>query len=250
MLLKPTLARLQKLGCDYAFYYRAEGQPPAYWATRERFPSASIIKVPILLAWVHLERSGQVSRHELCNLDDEPQVQGAGFSWLLAGRSLPYQDVLLLMIALSDNLCTNLVLRHIGLERLERVFSEALRLQGTQVQRKLMNYEARARGLDNWVCARDAIHFYHLIRQLSPEERAWVESMLLVNQDDALFKRNLPRDTVDFYHKTGSIPGVLHDWGYTHGAELFLFTSNVTNEPPVFEVFGRLGHLLLNETAG
>ncbi len=245
MHIKPTLSHLQKLGCDYAFYYRAEGQPPAYWATRERFPSASIIKVPILLAWVHLERSGQVSRHELCNLDEEPQVQGAGFSWLMAARQLPYQDVLLMMIALSDNLCTNLVLRRIGLERLERVFKEALGLQGTQVQRKLMDYEARQRGLDNWVSARDAIHFYQLIHQLTPEERAWVESVLLVNQDDALLKRNLPRDTVDFYHKTSSIPGVLHDWGYTRQAELFLFTCNVQQEPPVFDVFGKLGQLLL-----
>ena len=61
-----------------------------------------------------------------------------------AGRRLPFADVLLLMIALSDNLCTNLVIRRIGIARLNRVFREELGLlNGTRLERKLMDYAAR-----------------------------------------------------------------------------------------------------------
>lgn len=245
MDILPVIERLNTAGCDYAFYYRRGEQPFIYHASCEVFPSASIIKVPILLAWVMLERRGEVDQNELCCLDDEPQVQGAGFSWLLRARQIPYHDVLLMMIALSDNLCTNLILRRIGLERLERTLRDDLGLSGTHCQRKLMDFAARERGLDNTVSARDCIRLYELIRGLRDEERARVEEMLLANQDDALLKRNLQRDTVDFYHKTGSIPHVLHDWGYTRDCELFLLTNKVRSEPEMFAIFGQLGQRLL-----
>jgi beta-lactamase class A len=75
-----------------------------------------------------------------------------------------------------------------------------------------------------------------------------VRSMLVVNTDSALLMRSIPRDTVEFFHKTGSMTGVLHDWGFTDDCELFLLTQNVTNEPVVFEVFGALGSQCLITT--
>jgi beta-lactamase class A len=177
-------------------------------------------------------------------LDDEPQVQGAGFSWLLTARRLPFQDVLLLMMAVSDNLCANLIIRHIGIERLARVFKEQLGLSGCLLQRKLMDYQARARGLDNYVTPADCIRFFELVHSLTQDERAWVEPVLAANQDDLLLMRQVPRDTLTFYHKTGSMTAVLHDWGYTRQCDIFLLTQGVRDEPAVFEVFGALGRLL------
>lgn len=237
---------LKQSDFQYAAYFAPnDGQPPAFIANADRFLSASMIKVPILLAWIELERAGLVNRAELCSLDDEPEVQGAGFSWLLRARTLPYQDILLMMIATSDNLCTNLVIHRAGLERLNRVFQETLKLStGTQLQRKLFDYEARARGFDNWISAQDCIRLYQCIANLQPHERAWVESMLAVNQDDALLKRDIPRDTLVFYHKTGSIEGVLHDWGYTSDCQIFLLTQGVKDETAAFNVFGVFGRLM------
>ena len=59
--------------------------------------------------------------------------------------------------------------------------------------------------------------------------------------------RSITRDTLDFYHKTGSMTGVLHDWGFTDQCEIFLLTQNVPDEPAVYEIFGQLGkNYLLN----
>ncbi|OQA43339.1 MAG: hypothetical protein BWY52_01888 [Chloroflexi bacterium ADurb.Bin325] len=48
-----------------------------------------------------------------------------------------------------------------------------------------------------------------------------------------------------FYHKTGNIEGVLHDWGYTEDTDLFLLTQNVQDESEVYAALDRLGPLLL-----
>lgn len=236
---------LSALTCDYAFYYRPRGGQPLLLQNRERFLAASIIKVPILFAWAYLERIGRANRDEMCELDLEPQVAGAGLSWLLRTRRLPFHDVLLLMIALSDNLCTNLVIRRLGIERLNEIFRGPLGLQDTRVERKLMDYAARAASKENWVSARDCVQLFALRDALSPDERAWIEPMLLACDDLGLWLRNIPRDTVNFYHKTGNIEGVLHDWGYTADADLFLLTQNVTDETTVYRAFDRLGPVLL-----
>ncbi len=246
MEINQVVTALKQQNFQYAFYFKRQGQPAVLESNCDRFSSASIIKIPLLLTWVHLERRGQVGRSESCDLDAEPQVRGAGFAYQMAARKLPYHDVLLMMMALSDNLCTNLVIRRIGLERVQQVFREALGLHGTELQRKLMDYKARDRGLDNWVSAEDAVHFFDLFEQLKPEEKAWVEPLLLVNTDDLLLKRNIPRDRLDFYHKTGSITGVFHDWGYTRDCQIFLFTNQVKDVRAAYEVFGQAGELLVD----
>lgn len=235
------------LPCDFAFYYHRPGQPAIFEASAERFPAASLIKLPILLAWAHLERAGQLSRAEICQLDNEEQVRGAGFSWLLRGRSLPYQDALLMMTALSDNLCTNLVIKRIGLERLNEVFYTQLGLRGTQLQRKMMDFAARAAGRDNWITTTDCVRLFELFHALTPDEKAWVEPLLLANQDGTLLLRDIPRDTLEFYHKTGLLPGALHDWGYTRKADIFLLTSGFEDEDEINQAFGEAGRLLLEE---
>jgi beta-lactamase class A len=243
------LAYLASSNSKYAFYFAPTGTEPFFQSNHERFSSASLIKVPILLAWIFLERAGEVNRDEFCVPDAETQVQGAGFSWLLKSRRLPYQDVLLMMIALSDNLCANLVIRRIGLKRLNRVFHEILGLPGTELQRKLMDFEARSRGLDNWITAQDCVRLFQLIEELASEERAWVDSLLGACQENLFFLRDIPVDTLtderEFHHKSGSFPGVLHDWGYNNRGRIFLLTQNVKDDRAMYQVFGELGQLLL-----
>lgn len=232
------------LSFDYALYYRKRGGSPVLRKNCDLFLSASIIKVPILFAFAHLERAGAVSLNEVCDLDAEPPIQGAGFSWLLRQRTAPYHDVLLWMMTVSDNLCANLAIRRIGIERLNATFRE-LGLPDVRVERKLMDYEARARGLENRVSAADCIRLYELRDTLPAEQRAWIEPMLLWNMDLGLWLRNVPRDTVEFCHKTGNIEGVLHDWGYTKDADVFLLTQGVRDETEVYRLLDQLGPTLL-----
>ena len=244
MNIHSLLNELETTGGQYAFYYHPQGGPPLLRSNGDRFSAASVIKVPILLAWVFLERSGQIDKEALCNLNSEPVVHGAGFSWMLHQRSIPWHDVLLMMISLSDNLCTNLVLEHIGLERLQRTINTDLGLTGTAVERKLMDFTARKQGCDNWISAQDCVRFYELLRQFTPQERAWVEPLLGVCQDHTKLMRDVPFDSIDFYHKSGFIPEVVHDWGYTDKCDIFLLTQGYKDEARLLNIFGQLGRLM------
>jgi DNA polymerase III alpha subunit len=46
-------------------------------------------------------------------------------------------------------------------------------------------------------------------------------------------------------HKTGSIEGMLHDWGFTGQVDLFLLTRNVRDEGEVGRALDVLGPILL-----
>lgn len=237
---------LDKSGAQFALFIQKGSKEPFFYQNHDLFFSASIIKIPILLSWVMLEREGLLDRCALCAPDAEPPVQGAGLSWLLSTPHLTYHDVLLLMIALSDNLCTNLIIRRIGLDRLNETFRTHLKLTGgTRIERKLFDYAARARGRDNYVSAADCIHLYDLLDGLRAEEKAWVEPLFAANDDASLLLRNVPRDSLTFWHKTGSIPGVLHDWGYTEHERIFLLTQNVRDERQMNAIFGELGELIM-----
>jgi beta-lactamase class A len=236
---------LETLGGKYAFYVHRHGAASIFIANARRFTAASIIKLPILLSWAVLERQGAVDLNELCDLDAAEQVRGAGFARRMRARRLPYHDVLLMMMATSDNLCTNLIIQRVGLERLNQLFHNELGLVDSEIQRKLMDFAARERGLDNWIGAQDCVDLFDLFHGLPAAQRAWVEPMLLECQDANLLLRQIARDTLHFYHKTGSIAHVLHDWGFTRDCDLFLLTENFTDEVATGEVFGRLGQLLL-----
>ena len=246
MNLNTILTKITSLGGSYAVFWQIQGQSPVFFANAERFPSASVIKVPLLLAWLLLEREGQVDPNELCHLDAEPQVQGAGFAWQMLTRQLPYGDVLRLMIALSDNLCTNLILQRVGMQRANETF-QRLGLTGVRLQRKMMDLEARQRGLDNWITPQDCMRLYPLLDQLPPHQRGFADSLLASCQDDSLLMRDIPRDTLTFHHKTGSLSGILHDWGYTNGRQVFLLTHGFADETAAAQVFGELGRAVLLE---
>lgn len=240
-----TLARL---ACDYAFYYEERGETP-YRASNcsgnHRFKTASIIKVPILFAWIELERTGEADRTQLGNLDHEPPVRGAGFSYLLDNRLIPYHDMLLHMMATSDNLCTNAVIERIGMERLNQVWRERFGLTETHLGRKMMETPDPASGRDNWVTGADLEKWFGVMDRLNAEENALIQKLMGCCQDSNILFRDFEDDYDGFYHKTGGLPGVMNDWGFSDGKRFFLVTNNVEAKTETRRLAGKLGRIIL-----
>jgi beta-lactamase class A len=114
----------------------ATGQTVEYHADR-KCPSASVIKLPILVHALMLAREKQIYLDEKVIVGEDDKKPGSGIlTQLSTGHKLSLEDACTLMIALSDNTATNLVIDRVGLETInERM--RALGLKETTLHRKV-----------------------------------------------------------------------------------------------------------------
>ena len=103
----------------------------------ERVRTASTIKLPVMAAVFHKVRAGQARWDELIELREQDKVSGSGvLVELSAGLKLPLRDLVRLMIVVSDNTATNLVLDRVSADAVND-FLDSLGLRQTRALRKV-----------------------------------------------------------------------------------------------------------------
>lgn len=102
----------------------------------EKFSTASLIKVPILVTVYDLVAKGQLSLDDPISLLKIDQVPGSGvLQYLHNGTMLTVRDAAWLMITISDNTATNLLLDRIIIRRVWNKM-DSLGLTNTRVHSK------------------------------------------------------------------------------------------------------------------
>ena len=102
----------------------------------ETFPTASLIKVPILVTVYDLVAKGQLSLSDPLTVLKIDQVPGSGvLQYMHNGMALTVEDAAWLMITLSDNTATNLLLDRIIIRRVWAKM-DSLGLHNTKVHSK------------------------------------------------------------------------------------------------------------------
>jgi len=103
----------------------------------ETFPTASLIKVPILVTLFDLSEKGMISPDDQLTLLKIDQVPGSGvLQFMHPGMTLSVRDAAVLMSILSDNTATNLLLDKVVIRRVWQKM-EALGLPHTKVHSKV-----------------------------------------------------------------------------------------------------------------
>jgi beta-lactamase class A len=101
-------------------------------------PTASTIKLPIMVELFAEAKEGRLDWSQKLMLTDQDKVSGSGIlTELSGGDSLPIRDLMHLMIVVSDNTATNLILDRIGGNAVNVRMTE-LGLKQTAVMRKIM----------------------------------------------------------------------------------------------------------------
>jgi beta-lactamase class A len=99
--------------------------------------TASVIKLAILYEALEQVRSGKAHFEDKITLTKADQVQGSGVLLFFdAPLSLTLKDVLTMMIVMSDNTATNLVIDHLGLENIDARIAK-LGLKDTYLYKKV-----------------------------------------------------------------------------------------------------------------
>lgn len=190
------------------------------------FPAASTIKVPLLVMALETAQAGQLDLQGRVTLRAEDRVPGSGVLHELgAGLNLTWEDVLTLMVIVSDNTATNLLIERLGLERVGG-WLEARGLGSTHLVGPLQlpperRNAAQRRGERNRTSARDQVSLLAALARgelLDPAHTALALSILERQQQRDLLGRQVPRgaDGEPLYRvasKSGELGGVHHDVG-------------------------------------
>lgn len=195
-------------------------------APDDTFPAASTIKVPLLILALQQAERGRLNLSDRVVMNAIDRVPGAGvLHELEAGLALTWRDVLTLMIVVSDNTATNLLIEALGVPQVNRWLQEqgllATRLVGKlQLPPELRN-EAQRRGERNQTSARDQVKLLLKLAQgelLGATHTALALDILGQQQLQDILGRRVPRDErgerlYRVRSKSGELAGVHHDVG-------------------------------------
>ena len=116
----------------------------------EIFPQASSIKIAILLEVLKQADEGQLKLDDFINLTAEAKV-GGGLILVYLGYpslKLSIRDLCVLMVVLSDNTATNLLIDRVGMKNVNSRL-QSMGLKKTKLQRKMMDVKAADEGREN-----------------------------------------------------------------------------------------------------
>ena len=193
-----------------------------YLNADEVMPTASLIKLPVMVETYWQANEGKVQLDTMLTLKKADKVQGSGILTLhfSDGASFSLRDAVRLMIVYSDNTATNMVLDQIGLPS-TNARMEKLGLKDTKINAKVFRADTRIDqefgkkyGLGS-TTAREMVQLLEMIEDgkvASPEACKDMLDHLKRCDDKEKMTRFLPAGTV-VAHKTGSVNASKTDAG-------------------------------------
>ena len=188
----------------------------------EEFFTASIIKIPVMVAVYRKVDEGELSFSQMVEIKEEDWAAGAGWlQWERAGTKQTVGDLLLLMMTQSDNVATNALVRTVGgMDHVNEVV-RSLGAENTLLYQKLSSERAAIPQLDNRSTPRDMAA---MMQQIADGEaasekncRRMIELMDL-NELDWWLDAGLPAD-VYAANKAGWLYEVYDDVGIVRAGD-------------------------------
>lgn len=227
---------------------RPKGGERVSWARHGDSPflSASTIKVAILVAVAQAIDRGALRHDDRRSARPVDTITGSGvLKGLEPGLSLTIDDHAWLMIAISDNTASNVLIEAVGLDAV-RAATTSLGLAGTHLRRPFLGVLPSDDLPRNQITASDLVSTLAAIldgRAASTESCQWMRTLLAQQQYVERLGRDLP-DGVSFAGKSGSLDGTVHDAAILDGPGgqviIAILTSGVTQPYEVDAVLGRL----------
>ena len=181
----------------------------------KRFPSASMVKVPIMAACYKAAEEGRISLADVVTLKRADKVRGSGtLRAAPPGTPVTVEKLIELMITDSDTTAANMLIDLLGFDYLASAFKD-FGLDQTNLARKMMDFRSRAKGIENYTTPREMADILERIYRrtcVSPQASEKCLVCLKGQKVNDRIPRYLPRK-VPVAHKTGLENKVCHDAG-------------------------------------
>ena len=234
-------ARLQAAiaasGAEVALAMRTlDGRTELFLDADKSVHAASTMKVPVMIELYRQAHTGALSLDERLPIrnDFRSIVDGSSYSlsegddsdaevYANVGRTMSLKRLCELMITVSSNFATNLLIERLGVENIRRTVA-ALGAQGMQVLRGVEDSKAFQNGLNNTTTARALLVLFERLAQgnavSTAADRKMIDVLLRQRFRDAI-PAGLPAST-RVAHKTGTITRIHHDAGVIYGPRPYI----------------------------
>lgn len=196
------------------------------------FPQGSAIKIPLLIELFRQASAGTISLDERLPVRSADQVGGTGvLSWFGDGLSMiSLRDLAVLMIVLSDNTATNLLIDRVGMPAVNGTMA-MLGVPSIRLQRKMIQVRESAAGRENIATAAHAADLMRRIHTCDlpmPRPRCDELRRILEIPKSGAFPASVP-SSVRVAWKPGGVEGVETAWGlFALPGNAYVVTAMVT----------------------
>jgi len=179
------------------------------------FPSASLVKIPIMAACFCAANEGKIKLDKVLILKAQDKSLGSGkLKEAPVGTRLSINKLIELMISESDNTAANMLIERLGFDYLNSCFKR-LGLKDTNICREMMDFKSRKQGQENFTTASDLASLLAMIyhgRLINKTYSGMCLEYLKKQKIRDRIPAKLPPDT-EIAHKTGLERGLCHDAG-------------------------------------
>jgi beta-lactamase class A len=197
----------------------------------EVFPTASTIKIAILAELYRQAQQGKLKLTDIYTLQQSDLVGGSGISNALTPgvTKLTLRDAAALMISVSDNSATNILMDRVGLESVNTLL-DSLNLTHTRLRRKMMDIKAAAEGRENVATPRELMQLLEALYRGKVLNQQFTDDYfkLLSTPKSSYIPRELPED-LKIANKPGELEGVRNDCGLVfNGSRPYILCAMTT----------------------
>ena len=217
---------IRKSGADVGVAFRTlDGKTEWYFHADDTFHAASTMKVPVLIELFHQAREGKLKLDDPLVVKNEfhSLVDGSVYTlnaeddsetdlYKAAGQTRTLRQLSELMITVSSNLATNLIIEKLGVENI-RATVHSLHADGMNVLRGVEDGKAFAKGLNNTTTARGLLELMGAIARGGAVDAESSREMIEILERQK-FNEGIPAGLppgTRVAHKTGEITKIHHD---------------------------------------
>lgn len=229
--------RIQNSGADVGIVFQPlDGKTGWSFHGDEVFHAASTMKIPVMIELFHQVREGQLKlddtlpiRNEFHSLADgslftlDPKDDSEVELYKAVGQTRTLSQLCELMITVSSNLATNLVIQKLGVENI-RATVHALHADGMNILRGVEDNQAFQKGLNNTTTAQGLAVLLKAIGNGQAVDAEASRQMIEILERQK-FNEGIPTGvpaSIRVAHKTGELTKIHHDAAIVYARRPFV----------------------------
>jgi beta-lactamase class A len=236
-LAADILASIQTSGADVGIALRTlDGKLEWFSRADDVFHAASTMKVPVMIELFHQVREGKLKLDDTLTIKNEfhSLVDGSIYTldaaddsevdlYKAIGQTRTLGQLCELMITVSSNFATNLLIEKIGVDNIRSTVN-ALHADGMNVLRGVEDSKAYEKGMNNTTTARGLLILLEAVAKgeaVDPDSSRRMVEILARQKFNEAIPAGVPPGT-RVAHKTGEVTKIHHDAAIVYGPRPFV----------------------------